>query len=142
MLFSISLVAIIINFFHPHRLPLFANKPFEIYVPCPDTTGEVKEISYEDFQEIKESAIIIDARDREEFEKWHLDQAENIEYDYLNPVCPLKIKEILSKKKLNVVVYGDGEEPDSGKELAKELASKGIKNVFYIKGGIKSLKVK
>jgi rhodanese-related sulfurtransferase len=135
----VSLLAIIINFIHPHRIPFIAEKQYEIYVPCPDTKGEIKEISVDEFLRMAIESIIVDARSRSDFEKWHFKDAINIEYDFLAPVCPLKIKEIINKKRKFVIVYGDGDEPDSGKELAKELATKGIKNVFFLKGGVKEL---
>jgi hypothetical protein len=39
-----------------------------------------------------------------------------------------------------VVVVGDGEDPDSGRELARELAGKGLKNMAYVTGGAPALK--
>ena len=39
-----------------------------------------------------------------------------------------------------MVVYGDGLEPDSGEELAKEIAGKGIRNVSFVQGGVKALR--
>lgn len=136
----VSVLAIIINFIHPNRIPLVAKQPYEIYVPCPDTIGEAKEIDTKEFFSLSGESAVIDARPREEFEKWHFSGAVNIPYDFLAPVCPLKIKEIVALKKRYVIVYGDGDEPDSGRELAKELSGKGIKNVYYLKGGVKNLK--
>ncbi len=34
-----------------------------------------------------------------------------------------------------MVVYGDGGDPDSGEQLARELAGKGIRNVGFVRGG-------
>ncbi len=34
-----------------------------------------------------------------------------------------------------VVVFGDGRVPDSGREMARELAGRGMVNVFYVEGG-------
>ncbi|MCX7958740.1 MAG: rhodanese-like domain-containing protein [Deltaproteobacteria bacterium] len=137
---AVSVIALIINIFHPHRIPLFASKPYEIYVPCPEKSGTISEITVEELPSILNKSVIIDARSREEFEKWHFAGAINIEYDYLTPICPKKIKWIISQKKQYVIVYGDGEEPDSGRELAKEISGNGVKNVFYIQNGIKGLK--
>ena len=39
-----------------------------------------------------------------------------------------------------VVVYGDGENPDSGQQLANVISGKGVKNVFYVKGGAPALR--
>jgi hypothetical protein len=34
-----------------------------------------------------------------------------------------------------VVVFGDGGDPDSGEQLARELAGAGIRNVVFVAGG-------
>jgi hypothetical protein len=34
-----------------------------------------------------------------------------------------------------VVVYGDGGRPDSGEHLGREISGRGIKNVFFVRGG-------
>jgi hypothetical protein len=34
-----------------------------------------------------------------------------------------------------VIVYGDGGRPDSGEYLGKEISGRGIKNVYFIRGG-------
>lgn len=135
----VSCLAVIVNFIHPNRIPLISEKPYETLVPCPDSTGHIEEVSYSEIKGRLNEALVIDARAAEDFDKWHIDGSINIPYDYLSPVCPLKIKEIIKSKKKYVVVYGDGEEPDSGRELAKELATRGVKNVHYIRGGIKEI---
>ncbi|MGC9042974.1 MAG: rhodanese-like domain-containing protein [Myxococcota bacterium] len=135
----VTISSVIINFIHPHRIPFFATRHYEIYVPCPDTKGEIKEITVDEFLKMESESIIVDARSRADYEKWHFKDAINIEYDFLTPVCPIKIKEIINQKRRYVLVYGDGGEPDSGKELAKELATNGINNVFFLKGGVKEL---
>jgi hypothetical protein len=33
------------------------------------------------------------------------------------------------------VVFGDGSSPDSGQEMARELAGRGMVNVFFVDGG-------
>jgi hypothetical protein len=33
------------------------------------------------------------------------------------------------------VVFGDGGNPDSGEQLAREIAGKGIRNVRFVEGG-------
>jgi hypothetical protein len=38
-----------------------------------------------------------------------------------------------------VVVFGDGKDPDSGEQLARELAGRGIRNVRFVQGGAPAL---
>ena len=39
-----------------------------------------------------------------------------------------------------VIVYGDGDDPDSGRQLADAISGKGVKNVFHVRGGADALK--
>ncbi|MFH1437767.1 MAG: hypothetical protein ABIJ56_18815, partial [Pseudomonadota bacterium] len=50
------------------------------------------------------------------------------------------LKEIASSGASMVVVYGDGDDPDSGKELGRELAGQGIRNVHYVEGGAPAIR--
>ncbi|MFH1131634.1 MAG: hypothetical protein V1754_09875, partial [Pseudomonadota bacterium] len=68
----------------------------------------------------------------------------NITFDYLDPI-PKEVlqdlaRRIASSKAQRVVVYGDGQNPDSGEQLGKELSIHGIKNIFFIKGGAPMLR--
>ncbi len=68
----------------------------------------------------------------------------NVPYDYLDPTPDETINEmarrIASSGARRVVVIGDGQKPDSGKWLGKEISGKGIKNVFFVEGGAKALR--
>jgi hypothetical protein len=37
------------------------------------------------------------------------------------------------------MVFGDGQDPDSGEQLARELAGRGIRNVRFVQGGAPAL---
>jgi len=43
-------------------------------------------------------------------------------------------------RSLGVVVYGDGDMPDTGEWLAKELSGHGIKHVVFVNGGAPELR--
>jgi hypothetical protein len=67
-----------------------------------------------------------------------------VPFDYLDPTPEKTIQDlarrIASSGAKRVVVYGDGDEPDTGEQLGKEISGKGIKNVFFVKGGAPALR--
>ena len=137
-----SIVALVVNAARPdHGIPVIAKKDYEIFVPCPEPVGEVEEMSPVDFLELKEKKVlIIDARYEEDYDQWHYPQAMNVTFDYLEPVCRLNLKDIASSGAKMVIVYGDGDDPDSGREMGRELSGHGIKNVHYVEGGAPAIR--
>ncbi len=113
-------------------------EPCTVVAPCPEQAAKVEAIAPDDSR--IESALFIDARPSEAFESWHPTGATNVVYDILDPPPADTIEELAAKGAPLVVVYGDGEEPDSGEELARDLASQGVENVYFIEGGAKTLR--
>lgn len=116
-------------------IALIQQKEYQILVPCPVTEGTVEATDAEALKPDAPRTLLIDARSSEEFQRWHLPGALNVPYDYLEPTDPKTINQIVSSGAKRVVVYGDGDNPDSGEQLAKEIAGKGIRNVAYVRGG-------
>ena len=136
-------VALIVNAARPDGIPVVRKEAFEIFVPCPEPLGHPARMGPVHFLGLKEdTALVIDARSEEEYKDWHHPGAINVPFDYLMPVCQVNLKEIASSGAHRVVVYGDGADPDSGRELARELAGSGIRNVNYIAGGAPLLRDK
>ncbi len=139
-----SSVAIIVIFFHPEPIPLIARQKYLTIVPCPVSGGSVKPAAVEDLK--KHKVYIIDARYKDEFVNWHYKNAKLMTYDYLDPIPEKKLKklaqDIAETGSKSVIVYGDGDNPDTGELLAKDISGQGIKHVYYLKGGIGSLKKK
>ena len=79
-------------------------------------------------------------RGETDFKGWHPEGAWNIPFDYILPVTDGDIRKVASSGASGVIVYGDGGEPDSGRELARELAGRGINNVSCVAGGAQALK--
>ena len=77
------------------------------------------------------------------FSTWRFRDAKSVTYDYLDPTPTSVIQDlaraIAKSRAKRVLVYGDGDIPDTGEQLGKEISSHGIKNVFYAKGGDKAL---
>ena len=141
-----AIAGLCINAARNDGLPFIAEKPYDIFVPCPETLGTVEMMSPSD-ERIKDGeSFIVDARTQEEFNEWHLDNAMNITYDYLDPISPEELKNIslniVSSAKARLIVYGDGDgkQGSTGYELGRELAGNGIKNVFIIDGGADALR--
>jgi hypothetical protein len=129
-------VAITVNAVRPDGIDLITKQEYEIFVPCPEPIGEVESMSPVDFLNLTEEKVfLIDARIKKEYGAWHYPGAQNIPFDYLMPVCTVSLKEIASSGARMVIVYGDGKDPDSGRELGRELSGNGIKNVHFVEGG-------
>ncbi len=115
-----------------------AVEPCTVAAPCPEAAEEVEAISPDDPR--IEQALLVDARAAESFESWHVEGARNVVYDILDPTPPEVIHELAAKDASVIVVYGDGDDPDSGEELARDLASQGVENVYFIQGGASVLR--
>jgi rhodanese-related sulfurtransferase len=123
------------------KIPLVADKPYEILVPCPEHVGKPARALGPDGLRVEEQGLaLIDARDKESYDEWHLPGAISIPFDYLEPKP--EEKKVLRTHARKVVVYGDGENPDSGEQLAHAISGKGVKNVFFVKGGAPALRRK
>ena len=85
------------------------------------------------------SALIVDARPPEERGSFVWPGALEIPYDYLSPTPPEAVQRIAASGAPRVVVFGDGGDPDSGEQLARELAGKGLRNVCFVRGGAPAL---
>jgi hypothetical protein len=138
-----SAVGMVVNLFHPNQIPWIAEEEYETLVPCPVSGGPVEPLEPSDAA-LKGSAIFfVDARPAEAFTGFHAQGAVNVPYDYLDPT-PKEVLEKLARDiarsgAQRVVVYGDGEDPDTGEELGKEISGFGIKNVHFVRGGAPAL---
>ena len=122
------------------RIPLVARQPYDIIVPCPEHAGSATAIAAGQVPLGEKGLLLVDGRDGAAFAAWHLPGALSLPYDYLEPPSPESVKQLLRTRARRVVVYGDGESPDSGEQLARELNRKGLKNVFFVTGGAPALR--
>lgn len=138
-----AVLALLINLVHPEKIPYFAEEAYEILVPCPEPGGEVSSLEATNLS-TNARQFFIDARDKTAFESGHFSEAVHIPYDYLDPtpkdVLTRLAKDVARSRAQRVVVYGDGELPDTGEQLGKEISGYGIKNVYFIKGGAPAMK--
>jgi len=136
----LSVVGLVFNFARSEGIPLVAEQEYEILVPCPEPLKETDPVEPAAALQPEEGTVLIDARFPEDFEEWHVKAARHIEFDYLEPVNPEIVVELIHAGARKVIVYGDGDDPDSGREMSRELAGRGLKNVFYVKGGAPALR--
>ena len=134
-------VALTTNAMHPTtRIPRVAEREYQVLVPCPEHEGKAAAAITPDQVRAEAGTMLVDAREEEAFKAWHPPGAVNVTYDFLEPTPKELIKKVLEARARRVVVYGDGDDPDSGEQLANELSGKGIRNVSYVKGGAPALK--
>lgn len=126
-------LGLLVNALRPAGIPLVAQKEYEILVPCPEPLGEV--FPMEPARLSEEGTLIIDARESEDFAQWHWPAAMNVPFDFLDPVPDDTVARLIRTGARRLAVYGDGGDPDSGRELARELAGRGARNVHFVPGG-------
>ena len=140
-----ALVAVAVNaWIHPESIPLIASREYEILVPCPEPGGEVSPVAADDLRLGAAATFIVDARPAAEYARWHLPGALNLAYGYLDPTPPEALRAlaraIARSRARQVAVYGDGDDPDTGELLGRELSGHGIRNVFFVRGGAPALR--
>ena len=108
-------------------------------VPCPEPVGDATAIEPKDSRVRASSSLFIDARSPEEYRVWHLPGALNLPFDWLGPPPDDEVKLVAERvarsRAKQLVVYGDGGDPDSGREWARLLAGARLRNVCYVVGG-------
>jgi hypothetical protein len=133
------------NLVHPkERLPWVATRPYDIVVPCPEPVGSANAVTANSALLRDFTSLVIDARTEEAFGVWHWPGAINVPFDWLGPPVQAEVerlaKRVTATKAKRLVIYGDGDDPDSGREWARLLAGGGIRNVFYVEGGAPALR--
>jgi hypothetical protein len=139
-----SAIGIAVNAARPAGIPLVARVPYETLVPCPEPGGEAAPVAPTDPRLGEPTCFVVDARSHEEASRWRFAGATVVPYDYLDPTPPETLRElaraIASSGARKVVVYGDGDRPDTGELLAREIAGHGIHNVGFVAGGAPALR--
>jgi rhodanese-related sulfurtransferase len=129
-----------VNGLRPHGIPFVQKTEYQILVPCPVSTRQAPPIAAGDPAVWEPRTLLLDARPAADFDLWHPPGATSLPYDYLDPAPKPAVERIASSGATRVVVVGDGRDPDSGEQLARELASAGIRNVHFVAGGAPRLR--
>lgn len=135
-----AVVGISVNGVRADGIALISFEPPDIFVPCPEPSGEAPPLSPQELLQSDPGILVIDARSRQDHDRWHVPGSLHIAFDFLDGVSTEDVRRVARSGASRVVVYGDGADPDSGRELARALAGKGIRNVFFITGGAPALK--
>jgi hypothetical protein len=135
-----ALGALGFNALRPRGIPLIASVGYDIFVPCPEPLGEIEALSPSAPELLAAGTQLIDARSHPDFQTWHAPSARNVVFDYLEATSEDTVREIIRTGAQRVVVYGDGDDPDTGHELGRELAGKGMRNIWFVAGGASALR--
>jgi Rhodanese-like domain len=123
------------NALRPGGIAFVQRSEYEILVPCPEGSGDAHAIQADDPTVWDPRTLLVDARSAVEHQRWHPTGAIAVPFDYLEPTSSEQVRRIASSGASRVVVLGDGNNPDSGEQLAREIAGKGIRNVRFVEGG-------
>jgi hypothetical protein len=134
-----SVTGLAVNVLRANGIPLIQQEPYQILVPCPESNGHADAIQPGDPSLREPGSLLIDARSATDFNAWHPANALHVPYDYLEPTSSAALNRITASGAKRVIVYGDGGDPDSGEQLAREIAGKGIRNVGFLVGGAGAL---
>jgi hypothetical protein len=124
-----------VNAVRPHGILFVQKTEYQILVPCPEGGGDAPGIAADDPAIREARTLLIDARPAADHQRWHPPGATNLPFDYLTPAPKEAVHRIAGSGAARVVVFGDGGDPDSGEQLARELAGAGIRNVVFVAGG-------
>lgn len=121
-------------------IALVAEEEYQVLVPCPEHEGKPAEAAAAATVKLgEEGVLMVDARDVAKGQ-WSVAGAVSIPYDFLEPTSPEILRKVLDSRAKRVVVFGDGDNPDTGEQLASELSGHGIRNVVFVQGGAPALK--
>ena len=127
------------------NLPWIQATPYELLVPCAEPVGQAQAIVARDALVLDKTSLLIDARATTEFAQRHIEHALNVPFDWLGPPVQdevTRVTQMVTRSNAQrVIVYGDGDDPDSGREWARLLSGGGIRNVYYMDGGLPAFKV-
>jgi hypothetical protein len=128
-----------VNAVRASGIPFVQRTDYEILVPCPEGSGNVEGVPASDPRLADKRSLWVDSRSTDEHRRWHPPGAHNVPFDYLEPTCAAQVRSIAASGATQVIVFGDGKDPDSGEQLARELAGRGIRNVCFVQGGAAAL---
>ena len=126
-------LGMVANAVRPDGISVVAQNEYEILVPCPEPLGEVYPLEPNEL--LAAGTLVVDAREPAEHAAWPWPDAANVPFDFLDPVPADTVAEFIRTGARQIAVYGDGADPDSGRELARELAGRGARNVYFVPGG-------
>ena len=137
---SSILVTIVINSFHPAKLPLILTEQRRPGIPEGSWQEKIKFINVDDIAaEISNGQVVlIDLRESKEFEELHATGAINIPYYEFEELYPDFIDQISTDK--SIFIFCEGMLCGLSTRVAKELLDAGYKNLTVVKQGFEGWK--
>lgn len=135
-----TIVALAYNALRDEGVELITHEAPAVLVPCPEPTGEITAVTAADVAWGDVHDLVIDARSAADYGAWHAPDARHLVYDFLDPVPDDVVGDLVTAGSRRIVVYGDGGRPDTGEQLAGELAGRGLRNVAFVTGGVTAVR--
>lgn len=147
VVFSVGLALAVNQIRSTGGIPLVATQDYEVLVPCPEYEGTASAVAAAEVHLEEKGLLLVDARADEDHRAWHPAGSLSLPFDYLVPVADdpaskVKLRRVLDTRARRIVVFGDGDDPDSGEQLARELAGQGLRNVTFVRGGAPALRAR
>jgi 3-mercaptopyruvate sulfurtransferase SseA len=124
---------------HKEKLSWIQATPYDLLVPCAEPVGQAQIIQASSPLVLDRTSLVIDARATSDYAAWHIERAISVPFDWLGPPVQddvTRVTQMITRSNAKrVIVYGDGDNPDSGREWARLLSGGGIRNVSFIDGG-------
>lgn len=130
-------VGLVINEARSRGLPLLADEPYQIYVPCPVVSTEAAAMTVGELPADLTGWILIDSRQPEEFALAHPAGARLLSYHPLESPAENVLAGLRREQATGILVIGDTA-IDSGRLLGAELAGAGLRGVHYLQGGFEA----
>ena len=111
---------------HKEKLSWIQATPYDLLVPCAEPVGQAQIIQASSPLVLDRTSLIIDARSTSDYAQWHIGRAINVPFDWLGPPVQddvTRVTQMITRSNAKrVIVYGDGDNPDSGGEWARLLS--------------------
>ncbi len=124
-------------------LPVVASQGFyenRIFVPCPEVLVEPAGVTATKVLGWSpDSILVVDARPKEEFEAGHHEGAASFPYSVLFSPGKDEVEALARKAGDRIVIACGDTEIGSGKLLAADLMTAGLKQVYFVEGGCVAL---
>jgi rhodanese-related sulfurtransferase len=132
------LFAVAFNVLRPGGIDLVAPRPYDIYVPCPETETDAVSISAAQLTNTEE-VLYVDARPEADFRREHVKGAISFPYPLLGDPPAERVEE-LKRRAVPIVTYGGGGRDRTGEMMAALLTELGVSGVTNLDGGIEAWK--
>lgn len=129
------LFAVGFNAVRPNGIDLVAQRPYDIYVPCPETETEAESVSAGQLDATHGAELYLDARPEADFRREHIKGAISFPYPLLGDPPAEQVDE-LKRRAVPIVTYGGGVRDRSGEMMAALLTELGVPRVTHLEGGL------